>query len=390
MFTKPIDEITFKDVESFCKEWSEGVRVEYKRELNVKKHIPKVVSSFANTYGGIFLIGVEADTTTNMPTLPIKGIPKSRNTEESIQQSAEMSINPPVRPEVKIVNIPNGNNIVVVVRVGESSLMVPHAIEDSTKVYVRVGSVTQPYKLELANMELIAHMFKRREDSQIIAKQIIDRIEERVDSLSDTDAPNITVITKPVLPYRPVISTSEIYALDEGYGWHPHRVAGGIYYLHTDSGSSSIYREFNEYGIVYWRAKLIEDETQQAIEYGQFISPIKFLIEDAEKLYRKCEYLGNIEVTAQLRQVFKKKLHDATRTGSGRRGNITYRVQPEPECFDSTVSASKRCLLHDIQDPEKLIDIVEELVLQLLWTFNIPTDNSRKREQIRKRIRSDY
>ena len=61
MFTKPIDEITFEDVESFCKEWSESVRVEYKRELNVKKHIPKVVSSFANTYGGIFLIGVEAD-----------------------------------------------------------------------------------------------------------------------------------------------------------------------------------------------------------------------------------------------------------------------------------------------------------------------------------------
>ena len=388
MFTKPIDEITFEDVESFCEEWSESVRVEYKRELNVKKHIPKVVSSFANTYGGIFLIGVEADKTTNMPILPIKGIPNRRHIEESIQQSAEMSITPPVRPGVKIVNLPNGNNIVVVVKVEESSLMAPHAIEDSTKVYFRVGSVSQDYKLELANMELIAHMFKRREDSQIIAKQIIDRIEERVESLHDTDAPNITVITKPVIPYRPVISTSEIYALDEGYAWHPRRVAGGISYLHKDAGS--IYREFNEYGIAYWRTELIEDETQQAIEYSQFISPIKFLIEDAEKLYNRCKYFGNIEVTAQLRQVFGKKLYDATRTVSGRSEDITKGVLPEPECFDSTVSTSKRCLLHDIQDSEKQIDIVEELVLQLLWTFNIPTDNSRKREQIRKRIRSAY
>ena len=129
---------------------------------------------------------------------------------------------------------------------------------------------------------------------------------------------------------------------------------------------------------------------QQAIEYGQFISPIKFLIEDAEKLYNRCKYFGNIEVTAQLRQVFRKKLYDATRTVSGRSENITKGVLPEPECFDSTVSTSKRCLLHDIQDSEKQIDIVEELVLQLLWTFNIPTDNSRKREQIRKRIRSAY
>ena len=175
--------------------------------------------------------------TTNMPIFPIKGIPNRRHIEESIQQSAEMSITPPVRPGVKIVNIPNSNNIVVVVRVEESSLMAPHAIEDSTKVYFRVGSVSQDYKLELANMELIAHMFKRREDSQIIAKQIIDRIEERVESLYDTDAPNITVITKPVIPYRPVISTSEIYALDEGYAWYPRRVAGGISYLHKDAGS---------------------------------------------------------------------------------------------------------------------------------------------------------
>ena len=30
MFTKPIDEITFEDVQSFCTEWAESVRVEYK------------------------------------------------------------------------------------------------------------------------------------------------------------------------------------------------------------------------------------------------------------------------------------------------------------------------------------------------------------------------
>ena len=65
MFTKPIDEITFEDVQSFCQEWAEGIRVEYKREIRVNTQIPKIVSSFANTYGGIFLIGVEADQTKN-------------------------------------------------------------------------------------------------------------------------------------------------------------------------------------------------------------------------------------------------------------------------------------------------------------------------------------
>ena len=55
MFTKLANEI-----EAFCREWAEGVRVEYKSEI---AHIPKIISSFANTLGGIFIIGVETDET---------------------------------------------------------------------------------------------------------------------------------------------------------------------------------------------------------------------------------------------------------------------------------------------------------------------------------------
>ena len=94
MFTKPIDEITFEDVESFCKESGENVRVEYKSDITVKRHIPKIVSSFANTYGGIFLIGVEADQTKNEVIFPIQGIPQRNGIEEQIQQSALTGIYP--------------------------------------------------------------------------------------------------------------------------------------------------------------------------------------------------------------------------------------------------------------------------------------------------------
>ena len=225
MFTKPINEITFADVESFCKEWSEGVRVEYKQKIT---QVPKIVSSFANTYGGIFFIGVEADKTTNMPIFPIKGMPNSRGIEEQIQQSAEMSITPPVRPEVKIVNVPGGDNVVVVIRVTEGSLLAPHAIEHSTKVYFRVGSVTQPYELKLANMELIAHMFKRREDSQGVVQQILTRIKRRaiLDSLRNMSS--LTVITHPVFPHRPMISPPSIYELRCVLPAPLRRVNGGV------------------------------------------------------------------------------------------------------------------------------------------------------------------
>ena len=268
------------------------------------------------------------------------------------------------------------------VRVDES-VQAPHAIEGSTKVYIRTGSITQPYKL--SDIDRISHMLKCREDSQVVARQIMTRIEKRTQALYPTDVPNLMVIAKPVYPYRPVISTADIYTLDEGHAWYPRRVAGGISYLHKDDGS--ICREFNEYGIVYYRTELFENEVKQGIEYGQIPVPIKFLIKDAEKLYTRCEYLGNIEVTAELRQVFRKKLYDVKYTVFGESENITEGVLPEPECVDSTVSASKQCLLRDFQDAEKLTDIVEELVLPLLWAFNIPTDDPWKRKQIRKRIK---
>ena len=51
MFTKSTDKITFEDViQKLLPRFGEGVRVEYKRKI---VHVPKIVSSFANTLGGI-------------------------------------------------------------------------------------------------------------------------------------------------------------------------------------------------------------------------------------------------------------------------------------------------------------------------------------------------
>ena len=40
MFTKLASEIEFDDIEAFCQEWGEGVRVEYKSQI---AHLPKII-----------------------------------------------------------------------------------------------------------------------------------------------------------------------------------------------------------------------------------------------------------------------------------------------------------------------------------------------------------
>ena len=233
MFTELATDIKFSDVEEFCREFGEDVRVEYKREIEVKKHIPKIVSSFSNTFGGIFVIGAETDEE-NKVIFPTQGIPKRSGFEEQILQSALTGIYPAVVPEVIIRDVPNTDNVVVIVRVDES-VQAPHAIQNSTRVYSRTGSITQPY--ELAKIDRIEYMLKRREDSQEVTRQIIKRIEKRIESFWYTGLPNLTVIAHPVFLYRPIISTRGIYEFarqNQLPGRYSSRVAGGILCFNTE------------------------------------------------------------------------------------------------------------------------------------------------------------
>ena len=361
LFTKPRNEITFADVENFCREFDESVRVEYKREI---KHIPKIVSSFANTHGGVFIIGAETDER-NKVKFPIQGIPQRSGIEEQIQQSALTGIYPAVMPEIILVNVPDSGNLVVIIRVDES-IHAPHAIEDVTKVYIRVGSITQPYEYKLAEMDRIAYMFKRREDSQAITRQILDRIEKRVETFSNMnasnialDVPNITVIAKPVFPYRPVISIEDIFELRR---WSK-RVSGGAYLFPKYEYSD--YCELNEYGVVYQRTKLEHSagyDSEQYLRFGAFLYRICDCLSLAKSFYDQCEYIGNIELTVRLREVFGEKLmYIIDQLGD---------QQSPLECSDSEVQASIQCLPRDLADGEQLINIVEELATKLLWAFN--------------------
>ena len=381
MFNLSKDEITFEVVENFCREWPEGVRVEYKQEI---KDIPKIVSSFANTQGGIYIIGVKANQTDNKVVFPIEGIPETVGIEEAVMQSAYEGIYPPVMPEVIKVNVPESENIVVIVRVDES-VSAPHAIQNSTRVYIRVGSVTQPYKKpELAEIDRIEYLFKRRQDTQIVAQQILDRIENRSSLIYTLNNPTMKLIARPVLAYRPVISPSAIYGLYRTYDYMK-RVPGGVCRFtepsrYNNHELSDDYLELNECGIVYYATKLYESE-EESIGVQEFIRGINELLRAAKEFYNACDALVTIEVIAELHKVFERKL-------SKRFDDRPVHLHHEPVCYASEVfaSTSETYPSRDLKDPAHQKNIFEELTMQLLWAFNIPTDNEDIIEYVRKMV----
>ena len=389
MFTKLKDDIEFSDLETFCKTWGEGVRVEYKQQIT--KDIPKIVSSFANTLGGIFIIGVKADQTKNEVIFPIQGIPNPGGLEEQITQSALIGIYPAVMPEVIICDVPNSNNnVVVIVRVGES-IQAPHAIQNSTRVYIRTASVTQPYKLEQAEIDRIEYMLKRREDSQLVARQILDRTEERVKSFCSTDRPTLTVFARPVFPYRPIVSVEDVreFAMRQPGLLNVRRITGGVYFMtDTSLGDSYHYSELNEHGVVYrqivlsrliqghggnWNSKPNDSDEPHRLNFAEFIWTMGGLVRLAQHFYEKCEYLGNVEIAVRLRQVFGEDL--LYRQGA-------YFSDDDQRCADSEVFASIQCISQDLAEEKEFINGVDELVGQLLWAFNVNIGQNQRREYV--------
>jgi hypothetical protein len=78
LWSKPVDAIIFDDINIFCEQQqSEGSRLDYK--LDIPNDFEKVVAAFANTLGGLIVLGVEADKTTNKPVWPpTRGMPKKK------------------------------------------------------------------------------------------------------------------------------------------------------------------------------------------------------------------------------------------------------------------------------------------------------------------------
>ena len=71
LYTKPITEILWDDVEAFCQQRvPEGTYLDYKQDF--PKHLQKTIAAMANTLGGVILIGVAEDAE-GKPVTPVNG-----------------------------------------------------------------------------------------------------------------------------------------------------------------------------------------------------------------------------------------------------------------------------------------------------------------------------
>jgi Putative DNA-binding domain len=201
IWTKPIDAISWQDVLDFCAVGhTEGVRVDYKAQMP-PKGVAKHVAAFANTLGGVLLIGVDADRTTGKPRLPVRGMALPPGITEQIDMQCVDGIYPPVLPETRIVEDPAtlGTGFVVV-RVHES-VQAPHAIQNSTQVYIRKDDHSRPE--ELASLSWVEHLLARRAKPEALRNRLALEATRRVER-DAMQGPFLSVVVSPMYPFAPL------------------------------------------------------------------------------------------------------------------------------------------------------------------------------------------
>lgn len=251
LWQKPIDQITFQDVDSFCAAgWEESARLDYKGEW--PKDLAKTMAAMANTLGGMIVIGVDSDKTTNKPVWPPlppvagrRGFPLSAGLSEKVYQLGRDAIFPPIMPEVSPVleNKERPGQAILVVRIPESK-DAPHATEGKKSVYVYERTGNQGYAHSLADIEYIERLFNRRQKIEADRERMIAAAIERARSrIGISGCPYRWASVIPYYPWRPVCTPEVCHTFHTGH-WAPSDIVphcSSFHHQRAPNGTFGIY-----------------------------------------------------------------------------------------------------------------------------------------------------
>ena len=265
IFSKPIESITYEDVKNYiAQNERESVNLDYKEDF--PGNLEKAICAFANTYGGVVLIGVKD--LDGYPVSTSEGIDFKDGFVERITQISTANIFPPLVPEVQVAT--NDGKSFVIVRV-------PHGKEAPYTVkhkypYVRTGSVSMPE--DLATYERLEWLRKQREQMLKLRENILHEMWQRctnVEKIHGVKIPfgAVSMEIGPLFPDGELVRPKELSDLLEksiknGYGASfpvrssaPRSVKNGLVVSNFQENTQDFdYCEINSYGFVAFKKDL--------------------------------------------------------------------------------------------------------------------------------------
>ncbi len=190
---KHISQLTADDLNSLIfNEVAEGYWVEYKSQFPDNPKVAKSIASFANTYGGWYFIGVDADKTKNVPT-SISGIDlkDTPNPIDKLREIIKSRIDPTPIFFSKIIELVD-ERVVLIVHIPDEQ-ETPFITSDG-RLYRRVADSSEPIaeNNRYAIDELYQNGRKARQEFGLFC------FDERIFSKAEDETGWINVFIKPL------------------------------------------------------------------------------------------------------------------------------------------------------------------------------------------------
>jgi Putative DNA-binding domain len=352
VLNKDVEEVTFEDVVRFCDEQhAEGIQIDYKKDLTNKVDgLSKHFASFANTRGGVIIIGVEEDPTTYKP-LHWDGIDKSLEGayKDKINAWAK-NVNPIPDCKIGVTDVKN-NKIFILVRILEGK-DTPYYVDNYPNIYVRTGDTSHP--VSLASAEAQKLLYKKRDEAieyQKLNIQLSDNVfasltrksqreleilivndrknykeknpsDKNLDNYKPqyfigefgVERGNCTVIIQPNYPSQALINLKGLdqYCSQEGVTStsgpfplvtnHKQTIPEGIVYFRDDKETGHIRCEqvFAK-GLIYNKRQIIYEQRGKLKVILNFLAEILYqTLEFGRKFYEKVGYQGSVVGSLEL------------------------------------------------------------------------------------------
>ncbi len=395
LFTKEIAKINFDDVVSFCKQQiPEGVHLDYKKDFPT--NLEKTISAFANTTGGLIIIGVEDKD--SKPKPPFEGLQYKKGFRERVNNIILSNIYPPVFPEIQVCN-QISNKTFVIIRVPQSN-MTPHYIRHKTQIYIRTDDISHPE--ELATADQIEWLRDRRKKSEELREFLYDTALSRYnnylkfENLKGIPSCETTISIAPLYPTKPYKTPHEIKQLYEDikvigykrirqipYSYNIKLIQGGVanfsYYKARQNQRIS-YIEINQFGLIYYKDCLgrikkvkIEDENGNKVHkeikityLAWIIELIDLFLEYAVKFYERLGYWGLLEFKFSLDKLFGVLLLDI-----GMSPELLEADDIKNASIDDELKWQREYYVYEIRDkrPEILIKLIKDISWSLGFEY---------------------
>ncbi len=327
---------------TFCTEYhSEGFILEYKRDFTSlsNEKLAKTVAAFANAYGGILIVGINAPS--GKPVAPFEGFvfDSSLKYEEKIEGVILSHIKEPVFPEVRVCDPVDGKTFVVI-RVSESHLT-PHRVSDNTKIYVRTGQSSTPN--EEASWDKIEWLAARRKKSEEFRELLIQegvryfedacKLRDIKPEDKDTYFAILSIRIIPLFPQEPLIPFKKLDGIENDIMvrvtssfpsnlYNCDLIQNGIRKLHVIAdteneaahGKVFEYTHLNAFGLYFYKRDIGEVNEQtsrkpdgsevkikrKSLNFYRIPSILYQFLASAILFYQKLGYWGTVQLNMEL------------------------------------------------------------------------------------------